>query len=501
MQPQAGSDSKNIVLGAPDYSQFIKSQTNSVIIQAFLTELLSIKKFNLRAFLSLFRSMIIIMGVKMALEDSKSYLDNFKFSNTNFLKYTYQWLFYPEIEYSLIMIDGKWKHNGCNISTSTLTPFLGYKSIIISQPGTYYLPCKTYLIKVIIDQSQIIFKGPKLDPIIDYIQTEVIYKNREIMIGEKTIMSKLQCMQTGAVKLEPMQILHAFETDNYKKLELSIKQYFAYDKILKTSVTPFCVNFDGEPGTGKTTFGSYISNSGIFDRIIACNLVQVTNSSFQEFLQSLDRQITASCSKEKKDDMNADSILLILDEMDKWYESYESAQIHKFREESRRKKQVKDESGKETVIEGYEKLTPEEEADKRVQIRNEFLDQLYKLVEGLVLSQNRKYVIIFNTNHFDKIFENTDDKYKALYSRFQRYVFKKIGKQEIIAYISRIRDEFIRIHNNTEDDSKENLSPWCDFNEEIFGSIRDDINISYRDLHVIIRDGCYDINNIIEKLS
>ena len=153
-------------------------------------------------------------------------------------------------------------------------------------------------------------------------------------------------------------------------------------------------------------------------------MVQAVNSSFQEFITNLDRQLTSTASKEKKPDGEHEIVLLIFDEIDKWLKSYINNEIHKLREKSRSQKQVKDDKNNSSVVEHHEKLTEQEEQDEELKLKSQYLDQLYKLVDGHILPDTRKYVIIFNTNEFESMFTDVDSRYAALQDRFERYKFK-----------------------------------------------------------------------------
>jgi len=277
--------------------------------------------------------------------------------------------------------------------------------------------------------------------------------------------------------------------------------------VLQFQTIPFSVNFDGEPGTGKTTFGSYIVNTGIFSRIYIYNLVQAGKLDFQETIMSLERQIHNSSPKDRKEDGGVEIVLLILDEIDKWLESYISHQIHTYRDEARKETKKDSTSGGPVLIESYAKLTEKEEDEKRIQLKNEFLDQLYKLVDGHTLPDIRKYVIIFNTNNFDRLFKNVDQRYDALKDRFQEYKFKKNGKKEIITYIKGIRD---KVKEYCDDSSipeekrmlfKTTASEFIAYDESIFDEIPDNIEVSYRTISKFLRKNCFNIADTIQDLS
>lgn len=509
-------DQGKINIVGPDYGQMMQKQTNLAIVEAFITQLFSKDiKFDVRTIFSMIRNMIILVIIKTVLEESKTYFDKFKFTNLNIFKYFYQRLRYSESCYYLELRDQKWYYGNKTISINTLKPFLEQRSIYVSQPGTYYYSNSTYLIKIIITPYKITWCVPDIDVANRYIITEIISKNEEIVHGGKTIMGKVVISQSGVIKIEPIQLAYAFATDNYLKLQESIKNNIWVDAIMKFPTIPVCVNFDGEPGTGKTTFGSYIASTGIFDRIIIFNLIQAANLSFNETISNLERIITNSSKDSSvKDNSVKDNtpketelILLILDEIDKWLDSYICNNISKLREDSRSKKQVKkDASSPEVTIESFEKLSIAEEEDKRKQIKNEFLDQLYKLVDGHILPDTRKYVIIFNTNNFDKLFENVDKRYVALSDRFQKYKFMKNGKPEIISYINNLRDQLQSHISKFPNGDKKTLleqtcSQICSYDDNIFESIPDNISISYRTLLKTLRKHCFNIPACIAALS
>lgn len=503
MQNGADTNNKNIIVG-PDYGQMIRSQTNGAIVEAFISILFSKNtKFNFRTVLSMVRNMIILMAVKTMLEDSKTYLDKFKFSNLNPLKYFYQRIRYSEIKFDIMLVCGKWMYHNYYISINTLSPFLEQKSIYYSQSATYYYNMMSYLVKVEINQQKISFCVPNINSIVRHIEDDVIHKNKEIMHGGNTTMSKVTFTPSNVLNLEPVQQSHAFATENYINLKNSIESYFLIDKALKLPYIPFCINFDGERGTGKTTFGNYIAESGYFDRIIICNLVNVV-SSFSELVQSLETKIKTCAPKEKKANGDCEYILIIFDEIDKWLESYKLAQIHKLREEARNKKQITNEKTQAVTIVETHPLSEKEELEKMSQIRNEFLDQLYKIVDGHTLSDVRKYVIIFNTNDFERLFADSDPRYLALRDRFQRYQFKKIKKNEVISYLkaisNKLNEYFLdsKIVKNTVSAS---ASPLYIYDEKIFDQIPDNLEISYRTLYKILKNYCFNIVKTVDLLS
>ncbi len=503
----SNTDGKNIIVG-PDYEQISKQHTNSAIIEHFIAFLFAKNtKINMQSISVLVRNFAIILVIKTLLEESKSYLDKFRFTNLDCIRYGYQYLKYSEMRYELSGISNKWTFDNKNISINTLTPFLESRSIYVSQPNTYYYPNGSFLVKVIIANNKIIFHVPNLVYMTKYMD-DLLSRHQEILLGGKTTMSKVTLSSADVIQFSPLSLTYAFETDNYKNLYEALVSNFIMDSILRTQHTPLCINFDGEPGTGKTTFGSYIADKGIFDRIVLYNLVQGNNLDFKSMLLKLEQIIISQASKDKRPDDEQEIILLIFDEIDKWLDSYTCNKIDTFRNESRVKKEaISGPNSSPTVIESYQKLTPEEEEDKRKQIRIDFLDKLYNLCDGQTLKSGRKYVIIFNTNHFDNLFEGAGTKYDALQDRFQRYHFEKIGKEDIIKYIKGIclRLKSVSSDSLFSSDKKRVYGPHIqkvtNFDEKIYDQIPTDIKISYRSLSKILTNNCYDIKKSVSSLS
>ncbi|QGR53741.1 AAA family ATPase [Moumouvirus maliensis] len=513
-QVQNNNNDKNVFVG-PDYSKMIQMNTNHAIIEAFISMLFSRnQKFSVFTILKMVRNMAILLVVKTCLEDLKSFVDKFKFTNLNSVRYLYQRIKFSEIEYPIIQHNDKWKLNDININMTTLSPFLEKKSIYVGRPDNYYFDYRSSIIKVSIGTDKIVFHVPKIDAVTQYVSQDILLHNKEIIMGGRTSMHKVRFMNSGILKFEPISMNVTYGTEAYKNLQESLLRYFFIDENIKCQYAPYCVNFNGEPGTGKTTFAYFIAQKGIFDRVLIYNLVQLGNNSddFISVISSLERTIINSSPNKDKLPEKSERILLVLDEVDKWLDSFINKQIDKLREDSRKVTQNSPQQNtgnsqqqQQSVsnVCNFAKLTPEEEDDKRKQIRTEFLDQLYNVIDGQCLQSNRKYVIIFNTNCFDKLFEGCDsEKYKATRHRFEKYNFSKIGKEEIINYLKFHNEMYMDGMNISENnDNVEILRKMCIGDENIYDQVPDDIKISYRKLEQIIRSNTYDIENTIRCLS
>jgi hypothetical protein len=185
-------------------------------------------------------------------------------------------------------------------------------------------------------------------------------------------------------------------------------------------------------------------------------------------------------------------------------DSYLNNKIDSLQEEARNK-QEKSENNK-TVSVSREKLTPEEEQIKRANLRDRFFDDLMLLMDGLMMQDIRKYVIIFNTNHFDKMFEECNPKYAALKDRFQKYHFSKSTKADIIYYFENIKEKLqFYLNTNPEDEDKQKYRTTCtsliQYDKSIYDQIPADIQISYRSLLKVLKDKAFNIPDVIDNLQ
>ncbi|AKI80452.1 P-loop NTPase family protein [Niemeyer virus] len=508
---QNGAEKSNFTLN-PDYGKMMEFGTNSAIVSAFIQMLFSSKnKFSFPMVFVMIRNMAVLLLVKTCLEDSKAFLDKFKLTNLNSLKFYWQRMMHKHLTYTIQhQSNGKWMYENTPISMTLLTPFFEQKQILIGRPDNYYYSHRTCLLKISITNERINITFPDIQSVVQHVNNDIIHRNREIICGDRTVMYKVSIGNGAVPNLDPVSISKAYGTDIYLKLEHSIRNYFFVDIVMQFQSIPFCINFNGEPGTGKTTFGSYIANKGIFDRIIIYNLVQSTNFDFKDNLNKIEMKIDQSTNKLKPMD-GSEKVLIIFDEIDKWLESYIENKIHKMRDEARVTKQSNGGSAggdknTGTIIEGFQKLTPEEEQEKKNQLRFTFLDQLYNVVDGHTLKNNKKYVIIFNTNHFDNMFDNSPERFNALKDRFQKYEFKKLRKREIINYLSYVNECF-KNYELTENDKNILLSDTfdvdnlCVINTDIYNGIPDDMIVSFRNLQKILRANHFNINRVVEHLS
>ena len=202
--------------------------------------------------------------------------------------------------------------------------------------------------------------------------------------------------------------------------------------------------------------------------------------------------------------------MIIIDELDKWLKGYINGAIDKKREDaSKIQTQQFGNQTNQTTQTQILKPTEEEEKDKRIQLKETFLDQLYTLSEGNMFSSvDSQFVFIFNTNEFYSIFEGMKDieKFDAYKKRFDLYEFNYMNKQELIVYLNKYIQSFTDNYNAIVNPKDYLIEANRIFRSHIpdekeFEGIKDSIKISIRDLYKILRRYCYNMQEVVKYLS
>lgn len=479
------------VIDQPSHYQYIaESYINNTILQSFITTLTSNKnKFNLKCMVVLFRNFFLIIMLKMILENCKSYVENFKLTELISMRYIIQKFKVSQIVHTLNHLNNKWHHNGKTLCTNALTIFFENHDIPISKAGTYYFRESKYIIKVKITKSCINFYLPNVSSIIRYFNTNIIQANMESLFGNKTALYTL-INNKNIIKLESMNICNVYPHPQYREIHKSLETNIMYEELLNLSPSPYCININGSPGTGKTTFAIYAASTGLFDRIVICNLMKFTNMDFSSLHDRVDMllDVISNTSQNSK-------ILVVYDEIDKWLSSFIDNKILSMFDESRCKKSQSTSSG-DIISESYEKMSQDEENVYRKQMHNTFLDQLYNIIDK-PSTNNRRYYYVFNTNNINYVFKDVDSKYDALRDRIQSYEFACIRKQHIIDFLNYYDTCIQNLKNPLSNEITTKISPLIN---KITIDIPDDLDISYRKLYHFYRANSFDINNTVSSL-
>lgn len=484
-------ENSNTVIVGQDYSMMLSGQTNAVIVKMVISMLLPSK---MECKLSnLPRIALVLLGVigfKMALEESKDWFGKLKFSDIKALVFVYQRYKYNHTTYTFLLTNNKYSFGDVLLSKERLSRMLSLRGVSLSQSGTYYLTYRTYYIKVVVDNGGVSFVFPDIECVNDYMNKNIIEEHKEIISESGTVMYRAVNMnQAGMLKLEATRPYLAFETDIYRELELAIKRHFLIADLYGSNVLPLGLRFNGEPGTGKTTFTSYIYHRGLAKIIIKYDMIQSSKRSFNDNITNIINLI------EKEQVGPKDIIMVVFDEMDKWLESYIEYRIQSLRDKSKCKKGAGETN--------YEAYTAEEEDDIRLRIKEECWDTLFRMFNGELFKDNRRYVFIFNTNHFDNLWIGATDRYDALKKRFGAFDFKACGKAEVVDFLRKMNNKLLEAVKSmdTQRAIYEKLVNELVATDEHFNKIKSDVSIDYRSLmHLMVECG-HDLKRVASRLS
>lgn len=490
----------------PDYAKLMEKQTSAIVVQACSDFLFKSGGSSVSNMLQFFSNFMVLICVKYAVDDFSKFCDTFKISDTNYFRYMFQRFKSGEMSFEFVKLEDGKRHFGDQIiAEDLLSQKLSSKNIHLSIEGTYYTNHRQSIIKIVNKNNSLKFFFPK--SIVDHITDEYVSNCRQIEFANGTRVYRAN-IQNISITFTPVTQSIVCPTSTYVAVEDAIKRHNLYENAIGIPATIFTLNFQGLPGTGKTTFGTYVSSSGIFDRVLTINMVKCSPEmgKFSEIINKINRSMHTNrgSDKDKKTlDPECERILIIFDEIDKWLSSYIDGEIAKLHDDALKQKTSTCKDGP-TVVEKTEKLTREDEAKKREKLKTDFLDSMYLLLEGQTLDTCAKYVLIFNTNNFETMFEGVDmAKYAALYSRFHQYTFNPINKEEIIYYLKYVQQKFQDYANDrTKPLHQREIAAKIISNAhpDVYNDIPDNVSITYRQLCNIIKDN-RDIPGIIHDIG
>ena len=506
-------DNKVTIQSAPDPMVMAQMSTNKAILEFALKNIPSFQKNFAKTMLAYgsFGSSIAFAMVLKNLLESKV-VEKFSITDFDFVNYYWQKVVYrhPEQTYEIIKVGEKWVYKDKIMSSGALSTALEAKQIFMNQPGSYYFRSwDSKMVVVDVTSDRILIKAPALTRITDSL--DQIMKSCEVIVqNSSTIMVRCTMSPTEMVNVTPQSPTYSFETTNYRMLKNLIKSNFRMSKTMKFRKIPLSIIFDGEPGMGKTTFCNFMAGTGEADFIMLINLVQFKSLEFKEIVSKISKRINDQMKNVKA--TTEQTIIIQFDEIDKYFESYMEDHIMKIQDDARGKKEIKKGEGDKTeeIITKSDKLTDEEIAAKKKHILNNFLNYLYEVCEGLsVLGSDRYYVIIYNSNHFDKLFnKDTDVRYQALYKRFHKFHFSKIGKSDVIDFVKDLCEKTIKSETEARLKAEADFVKYeglnmDDYNisDEELDKIPSDIKISYRDISQILETCSYNMIKFVKLLQ
>lgn len=460
----------------PDYGALIQGQTLGAIMTAFVTNLLSDNfEFTFFNFFKTFLVFAIILFLKSALEESKKWMEGFSFFNINLIKWIIQRIKFKTESIKIEKKANKWHWDIFGLNPN-FDKKMNEKRVMVEAPKKYYFLINGYMIKVIVKDTEIHIHHPAIKMVRDFL-TNMLEECKEKSVG-KTKMFEVNNYRTVSImEIDPPLV---FPCKNYESLMGCVEKYIRVANIIK-SYKPFVANFDGPPGTGKTTFGSYAFTRDCFDKIIIVNMIPMTEKKLIDILNALNKAILAQIP----DQLKRENVLVIFDEIDLYINRHIDFIINEDLEKSRQSSVTKD---KEQVINfSVTKLTPEEIEEKKRNIRYGILDLMYNLIDGKLWFDKHRYFLIFNTNEYAAMFKDIGSKYNRLDNRIQKYNFNYCNREQIIDY-------FINLAKVMGEDEPEPLKILCEM-------IDPNVKLSYRDLYTLLNACGLDLKLAIKSIN
>lgn len=512
-------DSKVNISTAPDYAQLAKANSNTAIIE-FALKSMGRDGLGLTNMANLTGQVIIALVLKSAIENST--IDKFKLTDIMFLKYFYQKIKYGEKTFEIVKImknpndkqsTDKYLFGNIELNIGMTNSFFAQKAVHVERPGIYYYSFSGFHICVNVTESHIKIKVPQINKII--VNFDTILSQMTVHVqANKTVMLRMGISPTGYPTVTPIRATYAYETKNYTELRKTIHSVFNTSSRLNQPRKPIFVVFNGAPGMGKTTFGNFIASLGEAHLVINSNMIQfIKHNTFSDIVSKIDKQINTTMENHREDTINQ-KVVIVFDELDKYYKGFCEFKISKIQEEAKKGLEVtnkRKEGDDSTSIRYPEKLSEAEISTKMMEYKNDILNMMYQIAEGISpLGNERQIVIICNMNHYDEFVEGVDKSFDALKQRIIKFQFNKMTKAEVINFLkdmrrrlSALHDEDIKkIESNIEYDPASIIDPET-FNvtDEDLESIPNDITISFRVLNdKIISISKYDLRVVVKRL-
>lgn len=490
-------EEKNIVNISPDYASMATANSTVAILNAVIKQLFKANGFTIRGLGKLAINVVLLIVLKRVLEKTGDKVDKFSFSDLKFVKYMIQRLKYRHRTWTMTMnADDTWTIGDDLIDFECLSGKLAKQGVVLETGKSSYLNNFGTFIRITRDGNMVTFTTVDNAMMVAYINNHIIDQNRKLISGpSNTVIYRLSFKSQWSPEYEPMEPSPTLPVQNYISLaEILEKRGLSEDVFGKDNV-PCCVNFDGPPGTGKTSFASYVATQGIFDNIYIFNMVTETHGlNLAEICAKINEKVFPA---DKKLD-----ILFFFDEIDKWLERYVNECVRKEQEESRKKTgRVVNTSDKNVNPVVPDKMSDEDVTNFRQQKIDEVVTHFHRLVDGHAFKSTRhRFVFIFNTNNFDDTFVPIVGKtYQATLDRIHKYDFPLIGKPQIIQYFKSMADAAL---------SKPKKTPRATmFVQNIIDQLvyldglREDVAISYRELSRVLIQSSYNISGVVKLVN
>lgn len=268
-----------------------------------------------------------------------------------------------------------------------------------------------------------------------------------------------------------------FASKNCQALGGILKKYFRISRKLESHhVRIFKIN--GGPGLGKSTLADYLVLNGIAAKVYRADtsIAHCRGLDPNQLLTAIFFSVN----------IGEDSCVIMIDELDKYFDSYVSASHYRMTREVRIPS-----PGETPEIQIDPTVTLEEH---REVIRNNFLLRLAEIADRTGL--RAPCAVILCTNNFETIFGNVDlTHHESLKSRLVNITFYPCDREDAQAYIRFYNQKLLL----AEDGEEDGMDP--DRLEELLKRLPLDLKISYRQLNHAAITCSYDFERLIEAVS
>jgi hypothetical protein len=477
-------------------NQLVSLQNNSMIMDRFAQILLG-GSLTIGKLRHIVFSFIFVVFFKYFLDESKKYMDNintFGFYNvqyavqrmyTKYRTYVFEssgamgdaWTYMePEMNTKRNVLNDRF-----GIFVAGLSSTISIRRIV---PKTVYFKYGQHsLICVAIfhDNKDIHFIIPSKQAFEEYFTINIPLM-LETKIGNKTALYKGAGNPNGGVTFIQQDPFDVCELPQYEEITRAVEEHLDFNSRVQCELRPRLFSLTGPPGTGKSSYGMTAAQKGLFDVVLRINMMNFTTLSFEKIMAAIR---TSANWKDKKV-----SMLIIFDEIDKWWIDFVKKEISAMRNkqiDNAAQEKNGQANGKTTAV-SVNVTMPQEDIDRRVsEIRGEFLNSLQLFADGDRQPTNGTVVAIFNSNDWEILFAGAEKAHSAVKSRFTNIVFNYIGKDLIIMYVEYIYNK-----------AKFEMSGA---DKAVLQTISSDVKISHRLMERTLRDNLRRLAEFVAKIN
>jgi len=343
------------------------------------------------------------------------------------------------------------------------------------------------------------------------INLHLIDENKKDTIGK--VVERIELSTSGdqdKVVTSERAFRYVHETELYLTFKHLISNHLKCSKALDKP-NALALNLNGPPGTGKTTFIDYIGKQNLVSYVVRINTMKFTKIPFKTIIDKIN----------KMNYSNRDSILIVFDEIDKYLASYVTELVRKkekalleeystmnnnsHTEHSNDNAKMKEHypSPLDFLARSSEpvkrSLSDKEKENLRIRAKEKFCQELQLLLDGEKI-EFKRVIVLFNTNNFETIFEDTGRHYEAVSHRFAKIKFQRLNREEVIRFIKMTFDRLVSCEVEITNENSDIKKSWQQ-DYSLLAKIPADISISTRLLGQLMVISSYNLEKLVKNLN